>query len=257
MIRVKNLSFGYTDTELFRNINFSVNKGEVFSILGPNGSGKTTLLKCINGILGSWKGTVLVEGRDIKEFTEKEIARRISSVPQIHRSIFPFTVLDVVLMGRNAYIDEFSSPSLEDTKIALRVLKEVGVSHLKERPCTEISGGEMQLVLIARALAQEPKVMLLDEPTSHLDFKNQILVLNIVKKLSLEKKLTIIMSTHDPNYTMMYSDKVMLLFEGAIISIGTPTEVITKTNLKMLYNVDAELIKVGKKKIVVPYEFFA
>jgi len=241
MIDIKSLSFGYTDTELFRNINFSVNKGEIFSILGPNGSGKTTLIKCVNRILKPWEGGVLVEGRDIKEFTEKEIARRISSVPQIHKSIFPFTVLDVVLMGRNPYIDEF--------------LKEVGVYHLKERPYTEISGGEIQLVLIARALAQEPKVLLLDEPTSHLDFKNQILVLETLRRLSLEKKLTIIMSMHDPNYTMMYSNRVMLLSEGSIVSIGIPTEVITEINLKEVYNINTKIVSVRNKKIIVPQEF--
>ena len=257
MIKAKSLSFGYVDTEVLKSLNFSVNKGEIFSILGPNGSGKTTLIKCINRILKPKKGVVLIEGRDVKKITEKQIARRISSVPQIHRSIFPFTVLDVVLMGRNPYIDQFSSPSLEDTKIALKVLKEVGVYHLKERPYTEISGGEMQLVLIARALAQEPKVLLLDEPTSHLDFRNQILVLEVLKRLSLEKKLTIIISMHDPNYTMMYSDRVMLLSRGRILNIGAPPEVITKINLKRLYDIDVELIRVGKKKIVVPYEFFA
>ncbi len=255
MIDIKNLSFGYIDTEVFRNLNFAVNKGEIFSILGPNGSGKTTLIKCVNRILKPWEGGVLVEGRDIKEFTEKEIARRISSVPQIHRSIFPFTVLEVVLMGRNPYIDEFSSPSLEDTKIALRVLKEVGVYHLKERPYTEISGGEIQLVLIARALAQEPKVLLLDEPTSHLDFRNQILVLETLRRLSLEKKLTIIMSMHDPNYTMMYSNRVMLLSEGSIVSIGIPTEVITEINLKEVYNINTKIVSVRNKKIIVPQEF--
>ncbi len=252
MIRVENLAFAYNGTEIFKNLSIEVNEGEIFTILGPNGSGKTTLLKCIERILIPKSGNISIYGKDIKDYSIKELGRIISSVPQQHRITFSYTVLDIVLMGRNPYLDFFSLPSERDVQIAMKALEEVGIAHLKASPYTEISGGELRLTLIARVLAQETPVVILDEPTAFLDFKNEFLILNKIRELKTKKGLTIIMTLHDPNLAMRFSDRILMLTRGKILAIGTPDEVLTSENLKSLYEIETEKMESEGKSYFYP-----
>jgi iron complex transport system ATP-binding protein len=241
-ISLRNASFRYAEQDLFSNLNLDVAKGELLCILGPNGCGKTTLLRCLNGSLRLREGSVRLNGKDISSLSVVQIARVMGFVFQEHSTLFPYSVLEAVRMGRSPHLGLFSSPSKKDTEIAVASLEAVGIGRLKDKPYTKISGGERQLALIARALAQEPEVMLLDEPTSHLDFGNQILILETVERLAREKKLSIVMTTHFPNHAMMVSTKVALMKEGRFLAIGEPKQTMTETNLQRLYGVPVKVI---------------
>lgn len=251
---VEGLESGYGGKPVISGITLSVYRGEIVSILGPNGAGKTTLLRCIEGTLSPSFGNIYINGKELKDVSDRERGRIIASVPQIHRPIFPFTVLEVVLMGRNPYITGYGTPSKRDYEIAENVLKEVGIYELRDRYYTELSGGELQLTLIARALAQEPEVILFDEPTAHLDFKNQLIVLSIVRKIVEEKEISIIMVMHDPNLAMLYSDRVFLMEKGRIMDSGKPVETITSQNMKRLYGFDVEIVNSNGRHFVLPPE---
>jgi iron complex transport system ATP-binding protein len=240
MIKVESLSFGYNGARVLTDLSFEIREGEIFTILGPNGSGKTTLLKCLEKVLIPSSGKISLYNRDLKTYPVKELSRVISSVPQLHRMTFPFTVLDFVLMGRNPYLDFFSLPTQADVQIAIEALKDVGIAHLKDSPYTNISGGELRLTLIARVLAQMTPVVILDEPTAFLDFKNEYIILNKIKELKAKKGLTIVMTLHDPNIAMRFSDRVMMLLNGKILSIGASSHVLTQDNIKMLYDIETE-----------------
>jgi iron complex transport system ATP-binding protein len=251
---VEGLESGYDGKPVISGITLSVYRGEIVSILGPNGAGKTTLLRCIEGTLSPSFGNIYVSGKELKSISDRERGRIIASVPQIHRPIFPFTVLEVVLMGRNPYITEYGTPSKRDYEIAENVLKEVGIYELRDRYYTELSGGELQLTLIARALAQEPEVILFDEPTAHLDFKNQLTVLSIIRKIVEEKEISILMVMHDPNLAMLYSDRVFLMEKGRIMDSGKPVETITPQNMKRLYGFDVEIVNSNGRYFILPPE---
>jgi iron complex transport system ATP-binding protein len=182
-IRLRDGSFNYGDHEIFSGLNLEIAPGEVVSILGPNGCGKTTLLRCLSGALKLKSGNILLNEKDITTFDTIDLARNIGFVFQDHTASFPYSVLEVVSMGRAPYLSRFAAPSATDMAVAEAALTKVGMLHIKDKPYTEISGGEMQLILIARTLAQEPQVIMFDEPTSHLDFKNQALCLNIINKV--------------------------------------------------------------------------
>jgi len=252
MIKVNNLTFGYFDSEVFRNLSFEVNEGEIFTILGPNGSGKTTLLKCIERLLAPKGGNIIVSGKDLKDYSLKELGRTISSVPQIHKISFSYTVLDMVLMGRSPYLDFFSLPSQKDVKVALEALKEVGIYHLKDMPYTDISGGELRLTLIARVLAQNTGIIILDEPTVFLDFKNKFLVLNKIRELRDRKNLTVLMTMHDPNQALRFSNRVLLIKKQEVVAMGKPEEVLTPDNLRKLYDIEAELLQIEGNTFIYP-----
>ena len=256
VLRTEKLSFSYlgsySGVNVLKGVSFTVEQGEIFSILGPNGSGKTTLLKCLNGIFEPGKGKVFIEGQDVAELSAREIARKIAYVPQIHKPVFPYSVLEVVVMGRNPYLAPFSHPRENDISIAVENLKRVGAVHLKDKLYTELSGGEMQLVLIARALSQEPLILMLDEPTSHLDFKNQIMILKIVSGLSKSKQLTIVMSMHDPNYAMLYSTRVMYLVKGETAGIDAPEKLINSKYLKKVYNIETDMVRLNGRRWIIP-----
>jgi len=220
--------------------------GEVVGLLGANGCGKTTLIKTILGLLPVQGGEILLDGKNIKNWTSAQIARVIGYIPQMHTPPFPFEVLDVVLMGRTAHIKPFSSPSPQDVKIAERALDMLNISYLRDRVYTEISGGERQLVLIARALAQEPKILIMDEPTASLDFGNQIKVLSHVKQLA-GMNIAVLMSCHFPEHAFIYSNRAVLLNEGRILHSGTPGETITAERLKTLYGIDVDIVTVKNR----------
>ncbi|MDO5823060.1 ABC transporter ATP-binding protein [Methanobrevibacter sp.] len=249
---VKNISFSYGDVEIFSKISFSVEKGDVLCILGPNGTGKTTLIKCLNGLHDINDGEILINGENIKKLSFKEISRHIGYIPQSHVPSFPFKVLDVVVMGRAPYLNLTDSPKKEDIEIAINSLKILGIENLKDKEYTNLSGGERQLVFLARILCQQPDILILDEPTSHLDFGNQIKFLEIVDNLAKEG-LSIIMTSHFPDHAFLSSNKVAIMKEKKFIDFGSPDDVVTEENLKEAYSIDAKLIELdNERKVCVP-----
>lgn len=249
---VKNISFSYDDVEIFSKISFSVEKGDVLCILGPNGTGKTTLIKCLNGLHDINDGEILINGENIKKLSFKEISRHIGYIPQSHVPSFPFKVLDVVVMGRAPYLNLTDSPKKEDIEIAINSLKILGIENLKDKEYTNLSGGERQLVFLARILCQQPDILILDEPTSHLDFGNQIKFLEIVDNLAKEG-LSIIMTSHFPDHAFLSSNKVAIMKEKKFIDFGSPDDVVTEENLKEAYSIDVKLIELDdERKVCVP-----
>ena len=251
-LKVEELSFSYDNkSKVFEHVNFSVNKGEILSILGPNGSGKSTLLRCSNSLLKVNSGNVTLNGKNMQSISRKEVSKEIGFLPQIHVSTFPFSVLDVAVMGRSPHLGLTESPSEDDYKIAEENLRLLGIPHLANKPYTNISGGERQLALIAMVLTQQPNILLLDEPTSHLDFGNQIRMLDLIKKLS-EHKLTIVLTTHFPDHAFHLSSKVALMNNGTIIQSGYCDDVVTEENLKKIYGIDVQVTQFNSSKICVP-----
>jgi iron complex transport system ATP-binding protein len=256
-MEIRNAGFQYARTDarpVFANVSFTLSQGEVFCLLGPNGSGKSTLLKCLSGLLSVNEGAVFLNQKDIRGFSAAQRARAVGYVPQALSSAFPFRVRDVVVMGRAAYLKLFSSPSKKDIAAAAAALDKIGISHLSERPCNRISGGEWQLVLIARALAQNPDVLLLDEPTSHLDLGNQMNILRIVNQLAKEG-FAIAMASHFPDHVFLCGDRVALLKDRSLLKMGPPDEVITALRMKQAYNVAVEIITLEnatRRKVCVP-----
>lgn len=252
LFEIKNISFSYDGEEIFSNISFSIDKGDVLCILGPNGTGKTTLIKCLNGLHEINSGEILINGENIKKLSFKEISKHIGYIPQSHVPSFPFKVLDVVVMGRAPYLNLTDSPKKEDIEIALNSLKTLGINHLKDKEYTNLSGGERQLVFLARILCQQPDILILDEPTSHLDFGNQIKLLEIIDNLA-KSGLSIIMSSHFPDHAFLSSNKVAIMKDKKFIDFGSPEEVVTEDNLKKAYSIDVKLIELdNNRKVCVP-----
>ncbi len=242
-LEVKNLKFGYNRETILKDVSFNIEKGKFISIIGPNGSGKSTLLKNLNGIYTPSGGKVTVDSIDINRIKTKELAKKIALVPQNTIIDYEFTVEDIVLMGRHPYKGRFQREDDNDYEIVKEALEMTNTFHLKDRIITEISGGERQRVIIAKALAQNPSIILLDEPTSHLDINHQIEILNLLRKLNQEKGTTIVVVIHDINLASRYSDKIIMLNEGEIIGIGRPEEVITKENIEFAYNLKVAIDK--------------
>jgi iron complex transport system ATP-binding protein len=246
ILNVGNIHFSYDSDETLKDISFVLRQGEILSIIGPNGAGKSTLLKCINRLLMPSAGTVFIDKDDLLSMRQKEIARKIGFVPQNSVNKFPISVFETVLMGRFPHIRRFESESRKDFEIAHRAIHACGIEHLADRLTTEISGGEYQKTVIARALAQEPKVLLLDEPTLHLDIGHQLELLELLKVLTCKEELITVMVSHDLNLAMRYSDKMLILKDGKIFSAGIPREVLTVDALKDVYGIKAEISLVGK-----------
>lgn len=256
LVEVEDASFSYDkDSEnVFEDISFSIEKGDVLCVLGPNGTGKTTLIKTLNGLHKVNKGNVYLNGKNIKELSFNDIAKLVGYIPQGHVPSFPFKVFDVVLMGRSPYINLSSSPKEEDKKIALNALKTLGIENLKDKSYTNLSGGERQLIFLARVLAQEPDLLILDEPTNHLDFGNQIKLLEIIKQLS-KIGLAVIMSSHYPDHAFLAATKVAIMKNKKFLAFGTPEDVLTKENLKKAYDINVKLIELeDNRRICVPLE---
>jgi iron complex transport system ATP-binding protein len=247
VIDVRDITFRYNDKPVFRKIHFSIGKGEVFCLLGPNGCGKTTLLDCILGILKPEQGRIMVQGEDLSSCSSRHIPRSMAYVPQNHESTFPYTVTDMVLMGRAAHIPFFSTPGAEDHQIAQMALEQVGMANMAERPFTMLSGGERQLVIIARALAQRTPVIVMDEPTAHLDFRHEFIVLETIMNLVRSQNLAVIMATHFPNHAFYFESRdiptrVALLHKGHFLSVGGPREVLTPDSIRTVYDIDTNII---------------
>ena len=252
LFEVKNISFDYDGEVIFSDISFSIERGDVLCILGPNGTGKTTLIKCLNGLNEINSGEILINGEDIRALSFRQISKHVGYIPQSHVPSFPFKVFDVVLMGRAPYLNLTDSPKDEDKKIALDALKTLGIEGLKDKEYTNLSGGERQLVFLARVLCQKPDILILDEPTSHLDFGNQIKLLEIIDNLA-RSGLSIIMSSHFPDHAFLSSTKVAIMKNKKFIDFGTPDDVVTEENLKKAYSIDVKLMELDdKRKVCVP-----
>lgn len=235
------LAIGYGDRVVGRDLDIALSTGEVLALLGPNGGGKTTLLKTLLGLLAPRSGEVRLDERSITDYSARERARLIAYVPQSHVSTFAFTVETIVLMGRTAHGNLFSRPTAADRAIARQALERFGISHLSERPYTMISGGERQLVLLARALTQEPKFILLDEPTASLDFGNQGKVMQEIRNLGISGH-GVLFTTHDPNQAMRAADRAYLLREGIRLGEGATGSVISRDRLEALYGAPVDAI---------------
>jgi iron complex transport system ATP-binding protein len=240
-ITIENASFRYGDKSIFTGLSFSVSRGEVLCLLGANGCGKTTLLRCLNGYLRLNSGSVRLENADIAAIPAAALAKRIGFVFQDNSTTFPYSVLEIVRMGRAPHLKLFSSPGPKDALIAEQALETVGISHLRDKKFTQISGGERQLAVIARTLAQEPDVILMDEPTSALDFRNQTLVLRMITKLA-GQGMTIIMSSHFPNNALLFSNRVAMMHNGRFIALGKASEVINEQNLEKIYGIGVRIL---------------
>ena len=255
-VRVNHLSFSYGQREVLRDISFAVEKGEFLSVLGPNGAGKSTLFRCVLGLLSGYTGKVWLNDRNVKEFSVRELAGQIAYIPQSSHLVFHYSVLDIVLMGRTHHFSALKGPGRADVQCCLDALEKIDIGHMKDRCFHKLSGGEQQLVLIARALAQDAPVLMLDEPTANLDFGNQLMVLKQVKALAREG-YTVIQTTHHPEQSYLFSDRILALQNGRVVANGTPAEVLTNETMKQLYNVDVNVVSLYDDKtcICVPAEF--
>ncbi|MGH8228732.1 MAG: ABC transporter ATP-binding protein [Steroidobacteraceae bacterium] len=246
LIEVRAAAFRFGEHTVFSAVDLDVFRGEVLTILGPNGCGKSTLLRCIGGALPLARGTVRIDDVDVSSLDAGARALKIGFLFQRHLPSFPFPVLDVVTMGRAPHLGLFGVPSLKDAELAEEALAKVGMHHLKDRPYTELSGGEMQLVLLARTLVQRPDVILLDEPTSHMDFRNQTVSLKTIGALAAEG-VTMVMTTHDPNHAFLLPGRVLMMKPGGAILTGLASEIVTDSTLTATYGIDITVFSVPRR----------
>ncbi|BCS88981.1 ABC transporter ATP-binding protein [Pseudodesulfovibrio sediminis] len=257
LLRANALSFSYADTPILNDISFSVATGELVSVLGPNGCGKTTLLKVLLGILLPEKGQVLLNEVDIHSIGRKALAKKIAYVPQVHTASFAYPVMDVVMMGRMPHKGFFSLFSNKDAALALRAMEKTGILHLKDKSYTQISGGERQLTLIARALAQGARTFILDEPLNGLDYGNQLKLLEQLHELCGEG-YTFIKSTHFPDHALWVSDHVVMLKNGVVHTDGHPRDVITQESLFALYGAQVKVLPYAENfRICIPGKIYS
>lgn len=241
-LSVRSASYGHIKGRpLFSGLDFSLEPGQILAILGPNGAGKTTLLNTITGMMAWQSGETLLGGRSLQSFSERELWRRFGYVPQARANAFAYTVLDMVLLGRSAHLGTFARPGAGDLAIAHRVLDRLEIGHLAGAHCNAISGGELQLVLIARALAGEPSVLFLDEPESHLDFKKQLIILDIIQRLARDDRMICVMNTHFPNHALRIADRVLMLGTDGHHRFGRTDEVLTERSIHDCFGVNARI----------------
>lgn len=253
-IETQDLGIGYPGHPVGRGINVAISPGEVVCLLGPNGCGKTTLFKTMLGLLDAQEGEVWLDGAPLTSLPRNEVAKRIAYVPQAHTAHFPYRVIDMVLMGRTAHLGTFATPGPHDHERANDALDTLGITDLADAEYTRISGGQRQLALIARALAQDTPTLVMDEPTASLDFGNQVLVLEQIMKLS-GTGLSIILSTHNPDHAFACANSVAILNEGAICAHGAPEKVITPKQLHTLYGVEVSIEKLRDGQTVCAPSF--
>lgn len=260
LLEVKQAAFSYdNERTIFQEVNLSVEEGQILCVIGPNGCGKSTLIDCILGLNKLAKGEIMVQGIPINKLKPKELAQQVAYVPQGHKTTFAYTVLDVVTMGRTYAAKTFSPPSEEEKEIARDALKQVGLLGFEDREYTRLSGGELQLVIIARAIAQQSRLLVMDEPTAHLDFTHEMNVMEIIAKLVRDKKISIIMATHFLNQAYYLENagvntKVALMNGVNFSKLGTPSGTLTTDNLEQTFHIVTEIVRDGanQRKYILP-----
>ena len=254
-IEVKNLRFRYGARPVIGDVSFTAEKGELLAVLGPNGVGKSTLFRCLLGFLKPVGGEILVDGKELTAYSRRELAKKIAYIPQSHTPAFDHTVLDSVLMGMTAQLRVFEQPGQAQREKAMQMRRALGIEKLSSRGCMKISGGERQLMLLARALVQDASMLIMDEPTANLDYGNSCRVMERVKKLG-QTGYTIIFSTHDPNQAFSYATKVLALKDGGVMAVGAPEAVLTEDVLSSLYGIPVARCEIetvfGRKTICMP-----
>lgn len=248
---VNGISFRYNNTPVLKDVSFSLRGGEFLAILGPNGSGKTTLLKCIDGVLRPQSGAILLDGKNIDDYGRRDVARIMGYVPQNNGRIFPSTVFDTMLLGRKPHIRW--APTSNDLQVVSKLIEKLNLEEFALRSITELSGGERQKVVIGRALAQQPSILLLDEPTSNLDLKHQMSVLRLVKE-QIDQDISAIMALHNLNLALKYCDRVVLMSEGQIYAEGG-LDVLTPEAIESVYGVKVSTVEYSGGIFVIPEEF--
>ena len=240
-IEVKNLSFSYKKgIPVLHDVNFQLQSGKFICLLGPNGVGKSTLFKCMLGLLRNYTGEILIDGENTRSLTQKQLARKVAYIPQSTAPVFNYTVADVVLMGTTSLTSGFSSPGEKERVYVTQALETLNIQHLQDRMFMNISGGERQLVLVARALAQQAGILFMDEPTANLDYGNQVRVLEQVRRLS-GSGYTVIQSTHNPEQAFLYADEVLAVKDGTIAAHGSPNEVMDAGLIRDLYGIETQV----------------
>ncbi|MBQ1290547.1 MAG: ABC transporter ATP-binding protein [Lachnospiraceae bacterium] len=250
-LQIENLSYTYQSSPILKDLSFEAQSGDFISVIGPNGAGKSTLFRCILNFLPDYSGAIRLDGRNTKEISPRELSSCISYIPQIHRPTFGYSVLDTVLMGMAGRIAVFSKPGPSEIREAEQALDKMGVLRLKERDFARLSGGEQQLVLIARAIAQKAQILIMDEPTSALDYGNQYRVLGQIRELS-EQGYLVLFSTHHPQQALQFSTGVLALKKGMPALQGAPEEILTPGLIRELYGIDAEFFATPSGTVILP-----
>lgn len=250
-IEARGLSFSYGGAPVLRSVSFAARDGEVIALLGPNGVGKSTLLRCLLGFLRPSEGKVLVNGRSISAYSRRALAREIAYIPQSYSPTFNYTVRDSVLMGVTAKLGMLNSPGEAEHAQVTRTLEELGIAHLADRGSRQISGGERQLMLLARALVQDAQVLLMDEPTASLDYGNSCRVMQRVQALG-KAGYTVIFSTHDPNQALRYARRVLAIRDGTLVCDGAPRDVVTAELLRQLYGIRVRVVEAALDGKIIP-----
>ena len=251
MLDVENLSHSFGRHPVLHQVSFTLEKGTLCGLFGPNGSGKTTLFKCCLKFLIPDKGDVRIQGRDIRSLDTRQMAKLVAFVPQHHRSAFSYTVRDLVLMGRTPHLNRFFSPKSEDLALTDRAMELVGITPLANRSYNTLSGGQQQLVLIARAIAQDTDLIFLDEPTSALDFKNQILLWKTLRQVA-DRGTSILACSHDPNHVAWFCDRTVVLGQGRIQAVGAPGQIFSQSLMDQIYQDTCRVSRTGELKIILP-----
>ena len=249
-LKIEDVEFGYTSRPVLKDICLELPPAEMLGVVGPNGAGKSTIIRCLNNILAPRKGTILLDGEEIKKMCRLDIAKKIGYVPQSTAQVFSATVFDTVLMGRRPHLSWQSGK--KDEKIVLDTLEMLNIIEIAMSDINELSGGQQQKVFIARALAQEPEVLLLDEPTSNLDIRHQLEVMNIIQNLVREKGIAVVMAIHDLNLASRYAEKVIMMHDGKVFSAGIPAAVFTAENIEQVYRVKAKVNNDSEMPYILP-----
>jgi len=254
IIRLENAGFAYEGRDVLRGISFSINTGDFVGIVGPNGSGKTTLVRLLSGVIRPREGNIEIGGEDITRLSNRLLARTVAVVPQETSALFAFTIAEIVLMGRSPHLGALSFERREDIAIADKAMQAVDIAQFADRHINEVSGGEKQRAIIARALAQQPRIMLLDEPTAFLDLKHQAGIYRVLEKLNREREMTILVVSHSLNLAAQFCRRIIMLDKGGIAADGAPDEVLTRENIERVYDVKVRITRgdTGGTPIIIP-----